>query len=259
MVAPTQRGWRLIWNDEFDGASGAPPDPRNWEREIGGGGWGNNEWEYYTDSPDNACLNGEGSLVITARAATPEQHTLPCWYGTCRYTSARLLTRNRFEMTYGKAEARLKIPFGQGIWPAFWMLGTNMHEIGWPACGEIDIMENIGREPATIHGTVHGPGYCGGQAIGGAYSLPNNTRLHEQFHTFAVEWEAAEIRWLMDDIPYFQFTPARVPQGASWVFDHPFFLLLNVAVGGHWPGYPDETSTFPQTMLVDYVRVYAPA
>ncbi|NWF70587.1 MAG: glycoside hydrolase family 16 protein [Chloroflexi bacterium] len=253
----TSPNWQLVWHDEFDGAQGTPPDPQKWECEIGGHGWGNQEWQYYTAETANVALDGTGALAITARSATPAQsQTLPCWYGDCRYTSARLLTRQRFEFTYGRAEARLKLPYGQGIWPAFWMLGADIATIGWPDCGEIDIMENIGREPALVYGTVHGPGYSGGHCIGGSHALPPGQFFEDDFHVFALEWEANEIRWYLDGTQYFALTPARLPDGAKWVFDHPFFLLLNVAVGGFWPGYPDDTTVFPQVMRVDYVRVY---
>ena len=153
-------------------------------------------------------------------------------------------------------EARLRIPFGQGVWPAFWMLGENIKQVGWPVCGEIDIMENIGREPSTIHGTIHGPGYSGGSGIGAPYSLPRNRRFADGFHVFAVEWEPAAIRFYADGALYKTTTPADLPAGARWVYDHPFFLILNLAVGGDWPGNPDASTTFPQTLQVDYVRVY---
>lgn len=252
-------GWQLIWQDEFDGPVGAPPDPEKWTPEIGGHGWGNAEWQYYTDRPENVAQNGEGALAITVREAAPDERALPCWYGPCRYTSARLLTAERFTFLYGRAEARIKAPYGQGIWPAFWSLGADIGTVGWPESGEIDIMENIGREPSTLHGTVHGPGYSGANGIGGAVDLPGGAALSDDFHVFAIEWEPGEIRWVLDGAQYFRLTERDLPQGARWVFDHPFFLLLNVAAGGHWPGYPDETSIFPQTMLVDYVRVYQAA
>lgn len=256
MMTP-DRTWQLVWQDEFDGADGAKPDPLKWDFDIGGEGWGNAEWEYYTDKAENVALTGNGALAITARAATPVQaDTLPCWYGTCRYTSGRLLTRKRFEFAYGRVEARIKLPYGQGIWPAFWMLGDNIGAIGWPHCGEIDIMENIGREPSIIHGTVHGPGYSAANGIGSACQLSGEEAFRDDFHLFGVEWQPNEIRWYMDGNQYFRLTPHDLPEGTQWVFDHPFFILLNMAVGGYWPGYPDETTVFPQVMLVDYVRVY---
>jgi beta-glucanase (GH16 family) len=150
----------------------------------------------------------------------------------------------------------MKLPFGQGIWPALWMLGENFAEVGWPACGEIDIMENIGREPGVVHGTVHGPGYSGANGIGGAYALPDGQALKDDFHIFAVEWLPGSIRWHMDNQLYFELLSGQLSEGSPWVFEHPFFLLLNMAVGGEWPGAPDDTTLFPQVMLIDFVRIY---
>jgi beta-glucanase (GH16 family) len=177
-----------------------------------------------------------------------------CWYGRCRYTSARLKTKGRFEQTFGRFEARLRVPRGQGIWPAFWMLGADIDRVGWPTCGEIDVMEHIGREPSTAHGTMHGPGYSGANGIGNAVAF--DRPVADDFHVFAVEWSVNDLRWFVDGREYFRTTSASLPQSARWVFDHPFFLLLNLAVGGAWPGDPDATSTYPQEMVVDYVRVY---
>jgi beta-glucanase (GH16 family) len=156
-------------------------------------------------------------------------------------------------------EARIKIPCGQGLWPAFWMLGTDMDRVGWPRCGEIDIMENIGREPSTVHGTIHGPGYSGRRSIGAPYQFAADLKVSDDFHIFAVEWTTNSIRWFVDQHAYFTVTPAALPAESQWVFNQPHFLLLNLAVGGRWPGKPDNRTTFPQRMLVDYVRVYAPA
>lgn len=245
------REWTLLWSDEFDGAAGTPIDTTYWTAEIGGHGWGNNEREYYTDRVENASMDGQGNLAIVAREENPGDYT--CHYGTCEYTSARLITRGKFEFTYGRVEARIRIPFGQGIWPAFWMLGANFGTVGWPLSGEIDILENIGREPNTLHGTVHGPGYSGGEGIGGSITL--DTPLADDFHIYAIEWDPEVIRWYLDGELFFMLTPDDLG-GDDWVFDHDFFLLLNIAVGGNWPGFPDDTTTFPQTMLVDYVRVY---
>ncbi len=248
--------WRLTWSDEFDGAAGAQVDARKWSAQIGGGGWGNKELEYYRDSTLNAYLDGRGSLVIKALEASPAQE-LRCWYGPCRYTSARLITKRKFSQAYGRFEARIKIPYGQGLWPAFWMLGDDIDKTGWPACGEIDIMENIGREPSTVHGTIHGPGYNGAGGIGSPFALSNGERFADGYHIFAVEWEPQAIRFYVDAQLYATRTPADLPRGAKWVYDHPFFIILNLAVGGSWPGDPDRTTRFPQTMMVDYVRVYS--
>jgi beta-glucanase (GH16 family) len=248
---------RLVWSDEFEGPKGSPPDPSKWEIERGGEGWGNHELQYYTDQTENVALDGKSCLAITARTvvdAGPADRK--CWYGPCRFTSARLLSHGRFSFTYGLVEGRIKVPFGQGIWPAFWMLGDNFAEVGWPACGEIDIMENIGREPGIVHGTVHGLGFSGGNGRGGLQALPEGQAMKDEFHIFAVEWMPEFIRWYMDNRLYCEVRPDQLPQGTPWPFDHPFFLLLNMAIGGDWPGSPDDTTVFPQVMLIDFVRVY---
>lgn len=246
-----QGQWTLVWSDEFDGASGSAPDATKWMHDVGGSGWGNDELEYYTTRAENAHLQ-DGNLIIQA---VKEEYTGPD--GVTRdYTSARLKTQGLFQQTYGRFEARIKIPYGPGLWPAYWMLGSNIDAGGWPGCGEIDIFENIGREPATIHGTVHGPRYFGGHGISGSFTLPSGKRFADDFHLFAVEWEPGTIRFYVDSNLYKTVTPADLPSGTTWVFDHPFFLILNVAVGGSWPGDPDASTVFPQTMLVDYVRVY---
>jgi len=252
-VSPPPAGnFSLVWSDEFDGPSGALVDATKWTFETGGGGWGNQELETYTDRARNASLDGDGALAIQAL-----RETFTGRDGITReYTSARLKTQAKFEQAYGRFEARLKIPRGQGLWPAFWMLGADISTAGWPRCGEIDIVENIGREPSTVHGTVHGPGYSGGNGIGAPFTLPGGARFADDFHVFAVEWDPAAIRWYVDGALYQTRTPADLPAGQRWAFDHPFFILLNVAVGGGWPGSPDATTVFPQTMLVDYVRVY---
>jgi beta-glucanase (GH16 family) len=259
-VAPVEttptppREWKLTWSDDFDGPTGSLVDPRKWVTETGGGGWGNQERQYYTTSANNASLDGSGHLVITARAE-PANSSLTCWYGPCRYTSARIKTKGLFEQALGKFEARIRIPRGQGLWPAFWMLGSDIDGVGWPRSGEIDIMENIGKEPYAVHGTPHGPGYSGGSAIGGTYTLAADA-FADDYHVFTVEWSPGEVRWLVDQKEYRRTSVADLPSNSTWVFDHAFFMLLNVAVGGNWPGDPDATTTFPQQMLVDYVRVY---
>jgi beta-glucanase (GH16 family) len=245
-VAPP--GWRLVWSDEFDGTAGSTADATKWTFDLGNNnGWGNGELENYTSRAQNAALDGNGNLVITARLES---------LGGQMFTSARLLTQGKVTWTYGRFEARIQIPKGQGIWPAFWMLGDNIGTVGWPTCGEIDIMENIGREPALIHGTMHGPGYSGASGIGGPTSLSGNAPYAADFHVYAVEWETNTIRWYVDGNLYFTTTPASIPAGTTWVYDHPFFIIMNVAVGGGFPGNPDGTTTFPQTMVVDYVRVF---
>jgi beta-glucanase (GH16 family) len=240
------------WSDEFDGPAGSSPNASKWKFDIGGSGWGNNEREYYTSSTSNAALDGSGHLVITARKENPAGYS--CWYGSCQYTSARLLTADKFTQAYGRFEARIKIPRGQGMWPAFWMLGNDIGTNPWPNNGELDIMENVGFEPSTVHGTLHGPGYSGGSAIGAAYTLPGGAQFANDFHTFTVDWAPDSITWYVDGIQYSRKTPADL-NGKRWVYDHPFFMILNLAVGGYWPGDPNSSTVFPQQMVIDYVRV----
>ncbi|KMO94494.1 glycoside hydrolase family 16 protein [Streptomyces roseus] len=239
------------WSDEFDGAAGRAPDAAKWTLETGGSGFGNHELQYYSSSTSNAALDGQGHLVITARKSSDAG--LGCWYGQCQYTSARLNTAKTFTQAYGRFEARIKVPRGQGVWPAFWMLGNDLGSVGWPNSGEIDIMENIGREPNTVHGTVHGPGYSGAGGLGAPYNLPGGRAFADDFHVFAVDWSPNSLVWSVDGTTYKTLTPADTG-GHKWVFDHPFFVILNLAVGGDWPGSPDASTSFPQTMTVDYVR-----
>ncbi len=232
-------GWNLVWQDEFDGDT---LDSQNWKFDLGANGWGNGELEEYTDK--NVRVEN-GNLIIEARQEETAR------YG---YSSARIKTQDLQAWQYGRVEARMKLPQGQGIWPAFWMLGNDIDKTTvWPNSGEIDIMEFIGKEPNTIYNTVHGPGYSGAKGIGSHTDLPQGTSQND-FHVYAIEWEPTEIRWYVDDTQTFKVTKDDV--SGEWVFDHPFFIILNVAVGGGWPGYPDSTTLFPQQMLVDYVRVY---
>jgi beta-glucanase (GH16 family) len=248
---PAPLGWAVVWSDEFNSPNGTAVDSSKWVSESGGNGWGNQELEYYTTRTVNAYQQ-DGNLVIKALA---EKYTGSD--GVSReYTSARLKTLGKFSQKYGRFEARIKIPYGQGIWPAFWMMGDDIEKKGWPKGGEIDIMENIGKEPGIVHGTIHGPGYSGADGIGGPFELPAGQRFADDFHIYAVEWEAKKIDFYVDDHLYKTITPADLPKGTKWAYKHPFFVLLNVAVGGGWPGNPDASTTFPQTMLVDYVRVY---
>lgn len=247
---PPTGQWTIVWSDEFDATNGSAPSSSNWVLETGGGGWGNNELESYTNRTDNASIQ-DGNLVITAK-----KETFTGTDGIAReYTSARMKTQGKVSWKYGKMEARIKIPYGQGIWPAFWMLGDDITTVGWPGSGEIDIMENIGKEPAIVHGTIHGPGYSGANGIGKAYSLSSGA-FADDYHVYAIEWEPNVIRWYVDGTLYSTLTPANLPSGSRWVYDHNFFIILNLAVGGNWPGNPDDTTVFPQQMLVDYVRVY---
>jgi beta-glucanase (GH16 family) len=241
--APWERaGWNLVWHDEFESTE---LDRTNWTFDIGGNGWGNQELQMYTDRPENIRIE-DGILVIEAREE-------PELVGGRNYSSSRIKTQGLHSWAYGRIEARIKLPHGQGIWPAFWMLGEDLYRKGWPGAGEIDILEFIGREPNRIYATVHAPGYSGGDGVGGSLFVPGDS-LRSDFHVYAIEWEENEIRWYFDDQEYFRLTPDDVPD--EWIFDHPFFIILNLAVGGRWPGYPDDTTTFPQFLYVDYVRVY---
>jgi beta-glucanase (GH16 family) len=232
-----QTTWQLIWSDEF---SGNTLNTNNWSYEFGNGGWGNNEWQYYTNWQENIeVING--NLKITARHEG---------VGATEYTSARIITKGLFDFEYGKVEARMKLPLGQGLWPAFWMLGANIDEVSWPECGEIDIMEHVNNEYMT-HGTVHW--YNNGHSYVGNGTSVDPT----QYHVYGVIWEQNLIRWFVDGVQFYQFT-VQASNNSDEAFRHPMFLLLNMAIGGNWPGYPDATTPFPSSMLVDYVRVYQP-
>ncbi|MYU17894.1 family 16 glycosylhydrolase, partial [Streptomyces sp. SID8361] len=241
----------VTFSDEFDGAAGSAVNGSKWQIETGDN-VNNHERQYYTAGNSNAALDGQGHLVITARRENPNNYQ--CWYGRCEYTSARLNTSGKFTTTYGRVEARMKVPRGQGMWPAFWMLGNDIGQVGWPNSGEIDIMENVGFEPSTVHGTLHGPGYSGSGGIGAGYSLPGGQAFADAYHTFAVDWSPNAITWSVDGTVYQRRTPADLG-GRQWVFNKPFFVILNLAVGGYWPGDPDGSTSFPQQLLVDYVRV----
>ncbi|EGX56165.1 secreted hydrolase [Streptomyces zinciresistens K42] len=244
--APTPRA--VTFSDDFNGPAGSAVDSSKWQTETGDN-VNNNERQYYTSGNKNAALDGQGNLVITARRENPANYQ--CWYGTCQYTSARLNTSGKFTAQYGRVEARMKVPRGQGMWPAFWMLGT---PVDWPASGEIDIMENVGFEPSSVYGTIHGPGYSGSGSIGARYTLPNGQAFADGFHTFAVDWAPDSITWSVDGNVYQRRTPADLG-GRQWVFNKPFFLILNLAVGGFWPGDPDSSTVFPQQLVVDRVSV----
>lgn len=243
----------LVWADEFD-VDGAP-DATKWTYDLGDGtaqgipGWGNNELQYYTNNSENVQVQN-GFLVITAREN-----------GSGGYTSARLKTEGLFERAYGRFEARIRLPQGKGLWPAFWLLGNDCDQNPWPGCGEIDIMEYLGDEPTSIFGTVHGPGYSGGASISKEYALTGD-RFDTGFHVFGIEWTPGQINYYVDDVLYQTITPETISEETdgqgTWVFDdsNPFFIILNMAVGGNLPGSPDANTTFPQRMLVDYVRVY---
>jgi beta-glucanase (GH16 family) len=246
-------GWTLTWSDEFNGPNGTAVDPTKWTHDVGGTGWGNQEQEYYTNAAQNA-VQQDGYLVVTATTQGASQYT--CSYpssGPCKYTSARLKTQGLFSQQYGRFEARAQMPTGKGLWPAIWMLGNDIGTVGWPKCGEIDFMETIGSNITTNHGSLHMPNNYGPT---GTYTLPGGASFADGFHTFAIEWDSSTIKFFVDDNLY-ETQTSNVPTGDTWEFSgQPFFLIINVAVGGQWPGAPDSTTTFPQTLKVDWVRVY---
>ncbi|MFI1772601.1 glycoside hydrolase family 16 protein [Thalassobellus citreus] len=238
----------LTVQDEFD--SDGALNTSIWSYDIGNGdgtpaglGWGNNELQYYTNRSENVTVQN-GVLIISAKKED---------YNGASYTSARILTKGKFAQKYGRFEARIRLPYGQGLWPAFWLLGDNIDTVSWPQCGEIDIMENRGQEPTLINGTVHGPGYSGGASITKPYNLEND-RFDTGFHIFGIEWGPEYINYYVDDVLYNQITPADVT--GEWVFNHPFYIIINLAVGGNYVGTPNAETVFPQNMLIDYVRVY---
>lgn len=240
--------WELVWEDTFEADS---LDLDKWSYQYGTGtseglvGWGNNELQFYTDREENIYLE-DGKLHIRAKE---ESH------GNRDYTSARIRSINQGDWVYGKFEARAKLPKGQGLWPAIWMMPTESVYGGWPRSGEIDIMELVGHEPATVHGTVHyGPAWPNNLERGGSYTLDEGT-FNDGFHTFTIIWEPNRIRWFVDDQLYVLVTPNHLAPH-NWPFDQKFHFIVNVAVGGNWPGNPDATTEFPQEMIVDYVRVY---
>ena len=252
---PATSPWKLSWSDEFNSPDGSSPDTKKWTYDLGGKGWGNQELETYTNRTANAEIE-KGHLVITAR-----KENFTGTDGVAReYTSARLKTQDLFAQRYGRFEARIKIPRGQGMWPAFWLLGQDITTVDWPQCGEIDIMENIGKEPGIVHGSLHGPGSTSETSdLTSAYVLPVGQNYADDFHVYAIEWEPETIRFFVDSTNYVTFTKSQWQPGTKWVFDHPFFIILNLAVGGNWPGNPDAATQFPQQMLVDYIRVYTKA
>ena len=237
-------GMTLVWSDEFDGTE---IDLSNWTHELGAGGWGNNESQAYTADPANSFVE-DGNLFIVALQ------------DGAGYTSARMVSRDKQEFAFGRIDIRAVLPYGQGLWPALWMLGANHSQVGWPECGEIDIMELLGHQPNYVHGTAHW-----GEMIGGGH--PNlgavtysqfPTTFSEEYHVFSLDWRPDTMTWLMNDEPYFQLTTADHVENSGYdtPFNDPFFFILNIAVGGNWPGYPDESTLFPQFMAIDYVRVY---
>ena len=236
-------GWTLTWHDEFDGKA---IDTANWTYDLGGGGWGNGEMEYYTNRPENARLEG-GNLVIEARQEKMENSY---------YTSARMKTQGLQTFQYGRIEARIKVPAGKGLWPAFWMLGAEFNGRNWPDCGEVDIMEYVGREPDLVMGTLHGPGYSG--ALGFSQWNRQKYNIADDYHVYATEWQADQIRWFYDGVLYHTVSRADVGE-RTWVGDRPYFIILNLAVGGQLAGLVGLDTVFPAQLRVDYVRAYQQA
>ena len=246
IIDPPEGEWRLTWQDEFDGAANTAPDPARWRYDVGGHGWGNQQLEFNTDRLANAHHDGEGRLVITALRES---------FGANQYTSARIRTQDLFDQRYGRFEARIKLPKGAGIWPAFWLLGSNLPEVGWPECGELDIMEQRGSEPAVIHGSAHGPGYSGANPKTARF-VGQGAGFTDDFHDLAVEWWPGEVHWFVDGQHYHAIRAVDMPAGQRWVFDDTsMFIILNVAVGGWFGGEVDD-AVFPQSMIIDHVRVY---
>lgn len=234
-------GMNLVWADEFDQGVINSAD---WTHEIGAGGWGNQELQTYTSSPVNSYIHEEEYLVIEAQKTSGG------------FTSARMITKDKQEFKYGRIDIRAVLPEGQGIWPALWMLGENISSDGWPACGEIDIMELVGHIPGRVYGTVHyGPNNAGHQHKGTSKSLGAGEKFSDEFHVFSIIWEEDAIRFLMDDVEFFDIFPSDLGSNA-YPFNNEFFFIFNIAVGGEWPGDPNESTIFPQRMIVDYVRVF---
>jgi uncharacterized protein (TIGR03437 family) len=261
---PAQSAWKLVWSDEFNGAAGSLPNPANWNYDLGGGGWGNGELETYTNSANNVFQDGQGNLIIQAIRDS-----------SGNFTSARLQTgapgastdTTDLSWQYGLAIARIKLPYGQGVWPAFWMLGEDIETVSWPQCGELDIMENFGTNSSDAsinNGTAHGPGYSGGSGISKSITLPFGETVYDDYHIYALQWSQNSIQFFVDGVEYNTVTPSVVPAGDDWVFNAPFFILLNLAIGGPGTfagvGTPDPTAPFAnQQLVVDYVRVYQAA
>lgn len=238
----------LTWSDEFN--SGTVPDPSKWSYEVGGGKWGDNQLQCYTSRPENVQV-ANGNLIITACS---EKYVDPATGITWDWTSGRIITLNKFSQLYGRFEARMQLPQGKGTHEAFWMLGTDCPTVGWPACGEIDVGEHVGRLPAMLQGAIHGPGYIGSQIVG-ATNLPSGQDWGSAFHVYAVDWRVGVVNFYVDGNLFHTMTPKDLPTGGTWEFDKPFYLLLSFAVGGGFAGPPDP-SAFPASLLVDYVRVY---
>ncbi|HEY6080334.1 MAG TPA: glycoside hydrolase family 16 protein, partial [Polyangiaceae bacterium] len=248
--------WEEVWRDDFDGPSGSAPNPTYWNVEVRETGH-NGELDYNTDERSNSVLDGGGKLVIQAL----KEHYVDASGAASSqpYTSARLNTQGKVEYAYGKFEARIKLPQGgRGVWPAFWMLGNDIDVVGWPECGEVDVLEMGGSDPFRVDGTLHGPGYSGGNSYHSAYDLPSGN-FGDDFHVFTFEWTELGVRWLVDGQEYYVKTVRGMEQsGHRWVYDHPFFLIMNLAIGGIYDGDPTPSTPFPQQMVIDYVSIAQP-
>ncbi|CAN5501038.1 hypothetical protein BH10BAC2_BH10BAC2_28610 [soil metagenome] len=236
-------GYALAWSDEFDGNA---VDNANWTFESGNNnGWGNAELENYTNRTENAFVS-KGNLIIEAREDN---------YQSSNYTSARMITKGKQAFTFGRVDIRAKLPKGKGVWPALWMLGSNIDAVSWPACGEIDILELLGQEPNKIYGTLHwGANTAAHESKGSNYILGAGS-FDEQFHVYTMLWKEDNIKLYIDDIEFLTVDKTDLT-GSEYPFNKNFFFIFNIAVGGNWPGSPDATTVFPQRMIVDYVRVF---
>lgn len=238
--------WKKVWEDNFDGEANTPPNPEYWTHDVGGDGWGNNQLEFNTDRVENSFHDGNGNLVIRAIREDYEGNS---------WTSARLITRDKFEHGFGRFEARIKFPAGQGLWPAFWLLGSDFPEVGWPTCGEIDIVEIRGERPNEVVTTVHGPGYSGGEGAGELTVLPGFTAA-DGFHVYAVEIDDEHLSWYIDEDLVHRVHPGNLPEFTPWVFNKEFFMILNLAVGGNFLAQPTDSTPSPAEVTVDWVRVW---
>jgi len=262
VTPPAPTTWTLAWSDEFDGPAGSRVDATKWGHDLGDGcgngicGWGNNEKEYYTNGTENASLDGQGHLAIVAR---PAVLNTTCYYGPCRYTSAKITTRGKMNAAPGRVEARIRIPRGQGLWPAFWMLGNDFPTVGWPASGELDIMENKGSAPNISSSAIHGPGYSGNTPFAHATSISPPATLADDYHVYAVEWDAVGANFYVDGTMHYVVLRSDLQRYGASILDKPYYILLNLAVGGNFDGDPASDAILPATMLVDYVRVYTRA
>jgi len=254
---PTTTTWTQVWSDEFDGPAGSRVDDTKWGHDLGDGcttgncGWGNSEKEWYTNATDNISLNGQGQLAIVARQATG----LTCYYGPCRYTSAKITTRGKMSAAPGRVEARIKLSTGQGLWPAFWMLGSGFPGVPWPASGELDIMENKGSQASTSSSAIHGPGYSGNTPFAHSNVVSPGT-LSSDYHTYAVEWDRDHATFYVDGFAHYSVSRNDLQNYGPSILDQGYFIILNLATGGHFDGDPASDAIFPATMLVDYVRVF---